>query len=114
MQNTSPFLLLFLILSLPLSLRAQQSLDLVSPGGDLRVTVLITDQVYYSVQYQTRQILEPSAIGMALDKGQAPGKNPRLRRYKAQPADLVIPTLYGKRALIRDRYNELILNFRED
>lgn len=114
MRNTPLFFLLLLIFFVELPLRAQESMDLVSPDGEIRVTVQVTDKVYYSVQYRAKQILEPSALTMSLDNGKVLGLAPRLRRPKAESFDQVLTPLYGKRAQVRDQYNELILNFRDD
>lgn len=115
MRITPLFVSLLLLIFLPFfSLYANQSIELVSPNGATRVSVELADKVYYAVQHRARQILHPSALTMTLDNGQILGMNPRLRKHKILTSDQEVKPLYGKRAVIRDQYNELILNFKDD
>lgn len=107
-------ILLFVILFLSLGAFAQKDYQLASPNGKLVVNVAVDKNITYSVSQQGDVILLPSPVSVQLLEGKSFGVNSRIRNVKRNSVDQVIPSPFYKRKEINDRYNELILNFRED
>ena len=89
-----------------------KSVSLTSPDGKLQITVSIGQQISYSANYNGKELIAPSAIGMQLQDGPDLGASPRLRKENTSEVNQELKPLYGKRAVIPDHYKELRLDFR--
>lgn len=104
--------LLVLLLTLPQLVFAQEVIQLKDPSGKINIAVSLTDDITYSVYYETDLIIEPSPISMKLMDQNILGKDPKLIRKKLLSNDQIIyPQIYFKES-IRDHYNELRLDFK--
>jgi len=89
-----------------------KNFTMVSPNGKLFAKIELKDKIYYSLALGERQIMNPSPISMELDNAIIWGKDPVARKNKARNVDENLTPLYGKRQVIRDHYNELIITFK--
>ncbi|MBO0939775.1 glycoside hydrolase family 97 protein [Fibrella sp. HMF5335] len=107
-------LYLFLLLSAPTWAAPPRPATLASPNGQLTLMVETTDRIRFSVSYAGQPLVEPSAISMTLADGRQLGRRAALRRSQVRTVrDSIIAPVAIKRRLVRDHYNELILQFRE-
>lgn len=94
---------------------AARDYTVVSPEKKLIVTVSIGERVLYSVAYAGRTVLAPSPVAMTLADGTVWGKAPQVRGAAPRRADeKLLPPVREKRAVVRDRYNELVLDMKGD
>lgn len=96
------------------NLSAQKSYQLKSPDGKLITSIVVDEKISYSISHQKDIILNPSPISIELDNGQSFGINSKLKNTKVSSVDQTIESPFYKRSRIRDNYNEIILNFKED
>ncbi|MFD2999527.1 glycoside hydrolase family 97 protein [Pontibacter toksunensis] len=93
---------------------AQQNYTVQSPDGKIKATVDLKDKITYSVNHENDQMIAPSPISMQLSNGETLGAKPRLKNVKRNTVNKTIPTPVYKRSEIKDNYNEMVLNFRDD
>jgi len=112
MKNT---FLLFCLLLLNLSF-SQKAQDFVvtSPDGKIKVSILIDKKITWSVLHEKNQILAPSSISMTLDQNEVLGKNAVLLNSKREKINQTFDSPFYKESSIKNQYNLLILNFKND
>ena len=107
------YLLLLMFLCLASLLHSQNKFELVSPNGEINVLFNLSDKIYYSIDYNGEVLLKDNSIQLTL-KNQVLGQNPKLRRQKRMSIDEyltpVVPLKYSK---INNRYNQLLLTFKD-
>lgn len=91
---------------------AQNSFTVVSPDGKLSAEIELKDRLYYSLIYEDSPLLLASPISMELSDGTVWGKDPREKNNRSITVDQNITPLYGKRKMINDHYNEILITFR--
>jgi alpha-glucosidase len=87
---------------------------LYSPDKRIEVTVSVTDRVLYSVIWDTKKLLEPSAVSMTINDNVVLGKGLLKVEFAEQRSadEKILPPVKEKRAVITDRWNEITLRFR--
>lgn len=110
------FFLLLLVLFGTQNASAQRrgALEVVSPNGRLQVRVALEGRITYSVAFDGKDVIVDSPISMTLEGGRVLGENPRLRRREARSVDETIETDLFYRSNVRDHFNELRLEMRDD
>ena len=107
------YFLLVVCLCLASLLRAQNKLELVSPNGELKVSLNLSDKIYYSIDYNGDVLLKDNTLQLTL-RNQVLGENPKLRRQKRTSVDEqltpIVPLKYAK---VNNRYNQLLLTFKD-
>ncbi len=107
------YFLLVVCLCLASLLRAQNKLELVSPNGELKVSLNLSDKIYYSIDYNGDVLLKDNSLLLVL-KNQVLGQNSKLRRQKQWSVDEqltpIVPLKYSK---VNNRYNQLLLTFKD-
>lgn len=107
------YLLLLMFLCLASLLHSQNKFELVSPNGEIKVLFNLSDKIYYSIDYNGEVLLKDNSIQLTL-KNQVLGQNPKLRRQRRMSIDEyltpVVPLKYSK---INNRYNQLLLTFKD-
>ncbi|WP_348800390.1 glycoside hydrolase family 97 protein [Flavobacterium adhaerens] len=95
---------------------AQKNQDFVlfSPNGKIKTSILITDKISWSVLNEKQTILAPSTISMTLDQNEVLGKNPILLNSKREKINQTFQTPFYKKSNVKNQYNLLILNFKND
>ena len=107
------YFLLVVCLCLASLLRAQNKLELISPNGELKVSLNLSDKIYYSIDYNGDVLLKDNSLQLTL-RNQVLGQNPKLRRQKRTSVDEqltpIVPLKYSK---VNNRYNQLLLTFKD-
>ena len=107
------YILLVVCLCLVSLLHAQNRLELVSPNGELKVSLNLSDKIYYSIDYNGDVLLKDNSLQLTL-RNQVLGQNPKLRRQKRTSVDEqltpIVPLKYSK---VNNRYNQLLLTFKD-
>ena len=80
------YFLLVVCLCLASLLRAQNKLELISPNGELKVFLNLSDKIYYSIDYNGDVLLKDNSLQLTL-RNQVLGQNPKLRRQKRTSVD---------------------------
>ena len=105
--------LVAILLSCALNLSAREPFKLLSPDGKLEATIVVDKTIEYSIRHDGHVLLTPSPLSLTLVGGQTWGVNSRLSRSSLKSVDETIKATIYKRSTIRDRYNELTLEFKE-
>ena len=103
---------LLMILCWGILLHAQTESELSYPNGEIKVTLNITDKIYYSIAYDGDVLLKDNSLQLAL-KDEVLGQNPRLRRRKYVSVDeQLTPVMPLKFSTVTNQYNQLTLTFK--
>jgi len=111
--STAVKLIAFSIILLGNTAAFAQSYEVVSPDGNLKISVEAGATLQYEVTYNEQVIIMPSTIGIALNTGLTLGENAEVTNTSTRTVDEVITPLYGKNATLRDQFNELTIEFSE-
>lgn len=107
------YILLVACLCLASLLHAQNKLELVSPNGELKVSLNLSDKIYYSIDYNGEVLLKDNSLQLTL-RNQVLGQNPKLRRQKrASVNECLIPVVPLKYSKVNNSYNQLLLTFKD-
>lgn len=109
--TTSLVLLLF---SSILLAQKTQTFEVKSPDGDIVLSIEAGAKLLWSVRHQGQSIIEPSAIALQLEDGEVLGENSRVKSHKTIEVDEEFEALFYKKALVKDQYIQLSLNFKND
>lgn len=93
---------------------AQKSYQLKSPDGKLSVNIFVDKKITYTITHENDEVIAPSSISMELDGIRSFGVDSKLKNVKTTSVDNMIASPFYKRKEIRDYYNEMGLNFKED
>lgn len=86
-----------------------------SPSKKIRVKIQVQDKIEYSVVFQSKEIMIPSAISLTLDNGEKLGKEPKIKKTKRRAVkERIYPVIREKREIIEDHYNEIRLDFKDN
>lgn len=99
------------MLSLAVLRAAPAAPILASPDGSISVAIKIGERLAYNVSYDERPVLVDSTLSLKVD-GATLGHAPRLKAATPRSHDAVLrPAIRQKAAELRERYNELRLEF---
>ncbi|MEO8237751.1 MAG: glycoside hydrolase family 97 protein [Flavobacterium sp.] len=95
---------------------SQEAQDFVvtSPNGKIKVSILIGEKITWSVLHEKNQILAPSSISMTLDQNEVLGKNALVLNSKREKVNITFESPFYKKSSIKNQYNLLLLNFKND
>jgi alpha-glucosidase len=86
--------------------------ELSSPNGKIHVEIKLNNKIYYSIFFNSKEILKPSPISLTVNEGLILGKNPRLTHFENSNIDeKIYPVVPEKRKVIKNQCNESFLNF---
>ncbi|MDR1338639.1 MAG: glycoside hydrolase family 97 protein [Prevotellaceae bacterium] len=92
--------------------RAQKPLELLSPDGNIRLAIDLKDKIYYTVSNSRGILLQNNEIQLHL-RNEILGKKPKLTSRKQSFEDSQItPVVPFKFSTVKNRYNQLLLNFK--
>ncbi len=90
---------------------AQKPFQLLSPNGEIKMSVTVSDKIYFDIAYNQDLLLEKGFVQMQVDK-QVLGENPKLVKSSTNSVDESIrPVVPFKFSNISNRYNQLLLKF---
>lgn len=84
-----------------------------SPDGHISATVMVGEDIRYSVSRNEQTLIAPSTISMNLSDGTVFGRNDKVRKTVRTSFDETFSTVAYKKAEVRDNYNQILLNFKE-
>lgn len=103
------FLLLFCLTAF--IVQAQKSYKLVSPNGDVQLSVTVSDKLYYDIACQNETLLEKGVMQMQIDR-QLLGETPEVTGSLTKTVNETIkPVIPFKFSSIPNHYNQLLLKF---
>ncbi len=89
-----------------------KSIDLKSPNGELKVSINLSDKIYYSVTGNNQELLTKNHLALTL-RGGTLGENPKLISAKKTNVDDVIkPYITLKFSIVKNNYNDVLLTFK--
>lgn len=105
---------MLLLLMAGINLHAQKGKDFAvsSPDGHVRVKIIASPQLQWSVTYDGQQVLAPSDIALTLGNGMVWGMEAKPAASKEEHADTKFAARFYKKDSITDKYNELRLSWK--
>lgn len=104
------FILLFLVQQVVFS----SPVDLLSPDSSIKISVNLTDKIYYTVSYKGDVLLDNNSLQLKLSD-ETLGANPKLASKKTSTIDETIDRPIALRnAKVKNNCNVLLLNFKGD
>jgi glucan 1,4-alpha-glucosidase len=92
-----------------------QEFSLTSPGSKISLSFNIEDGVpVYSVKYGEKDVIKNSAMGFLLKDAEALNKNFVVESSEKSSVDTVWTQVWGEQKHVRNNYNELKINLREN
>lgn len=89
-----------------------RGLELQSPNGAIKVSLNVSDKIYYSVACNNDVLLQKNHLSLSL-RNEVLGQNPKLTgTKKAQGKEVLKPYISLKYSTVRNAYNSLLLNFK--
>ena len=99
------------VLCMVLTAFGQKAYQLASPNGDIKVSVTVSDKIYYNVAYGQETLLENGVMQLQVGK-QILGEKPRVTKSTTRSVDENFqPVIPFKFSNIRNHYNQLLLTF---
>ncbi|MFB9110896.1 glycoside hydrolase family 97 protein [Flavobacterium gyeonganense] len=92
----------------------KQDFTLASPNGKIKVNIEISEKITWSVLHEKDLILTPSSVSMTLDLNEVLGKNASLLNSKREKVNTTFPSPFYKKSNVKNLYNLLVLNFKND
>jgi alpha-glucosidase len=106
-------IILVLLLSLN-ALAGQKSFEVSSPNGIIKVKIEAGTKLQWSVTHDGQDIILPSGISLQLEDGTVLGENAKVTSSDEQEADNDITAINYKKAVIKDKYNQLTIKCKGD
>lgn len=85
--------------------------ELTSPDGRVKLTVTAGDTVRYTVEYDGRQVIRPSAIALQLQDGRTPGINPGRFNLRTGRASETADAPFHRQEQVSAQWNYASLRF---
>jgi len=105
-------LIVGLVTALAANALAAKDYALLSPNKAVEIKVAVGPAVTYTVAFQGKPVLVPSALSMTIDGGKVLGREAKVRSDKRRSVnDTLKPVVWQKAASISDAFNELTLEF---
>ena len=99
------------VLCMVLTAFGQKAYQLASPNGDIKVSVTVSDKIYYNVAYGQETLLENGVMQLQVGK-QILGEKPRVTKSTTRSVNENFqPVIPFKFSNIRNHYNQLLLTF---
>lgn len=92
----------------------KQDFILKSPDGKIEAKIEISDKISWTIFHEKDLILSPSEMSLAIDENILLGKNPIVANSKKESIDTSFKTPFYKKKSVQDKYNQLVLNFKND
>lgn len=105
---------LFLLLGISTAYSQQKKFELLSPNGEIKVSVALEDKIYYSINIQNEEIAAKNHLALIL-KNETLGLNPKVTGSKTgKVKEEIKPVVPLKFSTVSNQYNYLVLNFKGD
>ncbi|KOP39861.1 alpha-glucosidase [Flavobacterium sp. WLB] len=112
MKNIKLFTCLLLLLGISNVHSQQTNFEITSPNGELKVSVNLSDKIYYSITAGNEVLTSKSHLALIL-KDETLGTNPKLSGNKTgKIKEEIKPVVPLKFSSVSNNYNYLLLNFK--
>ncbi len=103
---------IILFLGLLTQLYSQSNpIDLLSPNGEIKVSVNLSDKIYYSISGNNEELLANNHLMLSL-RNDILGQNPKLTgTKKGKGSEVIKPYIPLKYSTVKNDYNSLLLSF---
>jgi len=103
--------MVFMGLSVMLSAQ-NKGLELKSPNGAIKVSLDISDKIYYAIAYHDDVLLQKNHLSLSL-RNEVLGQAPKLTgAKKGQGNEVIKPYISLKYSAVKNTYNSILLNFK--
>lgn len=92
----------------------KQDFILKSPDGKIEVKIEVSDKISWTLFHEKDLILSPSEMSLTIDENIVLGKNPIVINSKRESVDASFETPFYKKKSVQDKYNKIVLNFKND
>lgn len=104
--------LLLLFCHMVSNIQAQKTIDLSSPNGELKVSLRLSDKIYYDISCNNETLLKNNSLQLNL-KGETLGESPKISGQKrTRINETLAPVVPLKYSSVKNEYNQLLLNFK--
>lgn len=105
---------LFFVFGISNSYSQQKKFELLSPNGEIKVSVALEDKIYYSINIQNEELAAKNHLALIL-KNETLGLNPKVTGSKTgKVKEEIKPVVPLKFSTVSNHYNYLVLNFKGD
>lgn len=105
---------LFFVIGISNSYSQQKKFELLSPNGEIKVSVALEDKIYYSINIQNEELATKNHLALIL-KNETLGLNPKITGSKTgKVKEEIKPVVPLKFSTVSNHYNYLVLNFKGD
>ncbi|MDR0542822.1 MAG: glycoside hydrolase family 97 N-terminal domain-containing protein [Dysgonamonadaceae bacterium] len=87
--------------------------DLLSPDGQLKITLTVDYGVQYEIRRGEKQLIAPSPIGLNLDNGTVIGAG-TVKETQTRSVNNPLDVFIGKNKTMTEAFNELLISFNEN
>jgi alpha-glucosidase len=106
------FLLSGMFLFMVMNLLAGKTVDVFSPNGEIKISINLSDKIYYNISYNNDILLNNCYLQLTL-QDDVLGKNPKLSGTKREKvSEIIKPDVPLKFSSVKNEYNKLLLNFK--
>ena len=113
MKKIGYFFLALLFMNLSFG-QKKQDFVLTSPNGKIQVEIVIDNIITWTILHQKEVVLAPSPMSLTLDQNEILGKNSVLLNSKREKVTTSFESPFYKKSAIKNQYNLLLLNFKND
>ena len=94
------------------AVNAQKNVNLTSPNGEIKLSVNLSDKIYYTVMYNNDVLLDNCYLQLSL-QNEILGKDPKLSKVKEEKvSEEIKPYIPLKFSTVKNEYNKLLLSFK--
>ena len=90
-----------------------ETFSVSSPDGRIEIKIIHAGKIYFSVQYDGAYLINQSPVSMTLSNGLTLGSTKPIST-KTDRVSREIKTLWGSRNLIKDEFNEMTFDFKDN
>ena len=110
-NNMKKFLSMAVLLLIGMAAQAQKQVSATSPDGQTKVTVTVSDRIYYDVESHGERLFQQCHIGMAL-RDRTLGEKPVLKGKKVTTVNETLTPIHPlKSSKVQNHYTLLTLTF---
>ena len=93
----------------------QKQFSLLSPDKSIETKISVGDNVEFSVLKKGKPIIAPSSVSINVNNGIVLGEKSKIKNTKTNSVDQIVNRVVKQKSKdVRDNYNELKINFKED
>jgi alpha-glucosidase len=85
-----------------------------SPNEQLVLKIDLGQKLQWSLNHKGQQIINPSSISLELEEGEVLGYNAKIKSSDFKSVDTEFKAINYRKAIVKDQYNLLTLNFKND